>query len=62
MEDVDGESLRAIVDRMGAVGLRKGIQIARQICSALHEAHAQGIIHRDLKPENVMLDKSGNVK
>jgi zinc protease len=62
MEYVEGESLRAIVDRMGAVGLRKGVQIARQICSALHEAHAQGIIHRDLKPENVMLDKSGNVK
>jgi zinc protease len=62
MEYVEGESLRAIIDRMGAVGLRKGVQIARQICSALHEAHAQGIIHRDLKPENVMLDKSGNVK
>ena len=62
MEYVDGESLRAIVDRMGAVGLRKGVQIGRQICAALHEAHAQGIVHRDLKPENVMLDRSGNVK
>src|SRR5688572_1395181 len=62
MEYVEGESLRSIVDRMGAVSLRKGIQIARQICAALHEAHSQGIVHRDLKPENVMLDKSGNVK
>ena len=62
MEYVEGESLRSIVDRMGAVNVRKGIQIARQICAALHEAHAQGIVHRDLKPENVMLDKSGNVK
>src|SRR5688572_16188701 len=62
MEYVEGESLRSIVDRMGAVTVRKGIQIARQICAALHEAHAQGIVHRDLKPENVMLDKSGNVK
>ena len=62
MEYVEGESLRSIVDRMGAVNVRKGVQIARQICAALHEAHAQGVVHRDLKPENVMLDKSGNVK
>ncbi len=62
MEYIEGESLRSIADRMGAVGLRKGVQIGRQICAALHEAHAQGIVHRDLKPENVMLDKSGNVK
>lgn len=62
MEYVEGESLRSIVDRVGAVNVRKGIQIARQICAALHEAHAQGIVHRDLKPENVMLDKAGNVK
>ena len=62
MEYIEGESLRSIVDRMGAVGLRKGVQIGRQICAALHEAHTQGIVHRDLKPENVMLDKSGNVK
>ena len=62
MEYVEGESLRSIVERMGAVNVRKGVQIARQICAALHEAHAQGVVHRDLKPENVMLDKSGNVK
>jgi zinc protease len=62
MEFVEGESLRSILSRMGSVNLRKGIQIARQICAALAEAHAQGIVHRDLKPENVMLDKSGNVK
>jgi len=62
MEFVEGESLRAILERMGAVTLRKGTQIARQMCAALHEAHSQGIIHRDLKPENVMLDRAGNVK
>ena len=62
MEYVEGESLRAILERMGPVTLRKGTRIARQICAALHEAHSQGIIHRDLKPENVMLDRAGNVK
>ena len=62
MEYVEGESLRSILSRVGAVNVRKGVQIARQICAALAEAHSQGIIHRDLKPENVMLDRSGNVK
>jgi zinc protease len=62
MEYVEGESLRSILSRLGSVNVRKGIQIARQICAALVEAHGQGIVHRDLKPENVMLDRSGNVK
>jgi zinc protease len=62
MEYVEGESLRSILSRLGSVNVRKGIQIARQICAALGEAHAQGVVHRDLKPENVMLDRSGNVK
>jgi zinc protease len=62
MEFVEGESLRSIFGRVGAVNVRKGVQIARQICAALAEAHAQGVVHRDLKPENVMLDRAGNVK
>src|SRR5688572_23110848 len=62
MEYVEGESLRSVLSRVGGVNVRKGVQIARQICAALAEAHAQGIIHRDLKPENVMLDRAGNVK
>jgi zinc protease len=62
MEYVEGESLRALLERIGAVTFRKGTQIARQICAALYEAHSQGIIHRDLKPENVMLDRAGSVK
>ena len=62
MEYVEGESLRTVLDRFGGLPLRKGIQIAQQVCSALAEAHAQGIVHRDLKPENLMLDRAGNVK
>jgi serine/threonine protein kinase len=62
MEFVDGDSLRHILKRFGAMGLRTGIRIAQQICAGLREAHAQGVVHRDLKPENVMLDREGNVK
>lgn len=62
MEFVNGESLRQVLTRFGGLHLRKGIQIALQICAALREAHSQGVVHRDLKPENVMIDLTGEVK
>jgi len=62
MEFVEGESLRSVLNRFGGLPLRKGLDLAQQMCSGLQEAHAQGIVHRDLKPENVMLDAQGNVK
>jgi hypothetical protein len=62
MEFVEGESLRAILKRFGAVPLRRGLDWAKQICSALGEAHAQGIVHRDLKPENIFIDPRGQTK
>ena len=62
MEFVEGESLRSVLNRFGGLPVRKAIDLTRQICSGLKEAHAQGIVHRDLKPENVMIDARGNVK
>src|SRR5271163_2385782 len=62
MEFVEGESLRSVLNRFGALSQRKATDLALQICSGLKEAHAQGIVHRDLKPENVMIDTRGNVK
>jgi serine/threonine protein kinase len=62
MEFVEGESLRSVLNRFGGFPIRKGVNVALQICSGLKEAHAQGIVHRDLKPENVMIDAQGNVK
>jgi hypothetical protein len=62
MEFVEGESMRALLNRVGKLPLERGTEIALQICSGLKEAHAQGIVHRDLKPENVMVDSAGNVK
>jgi tRNA A-37 threonylcarbamoyl transferase component Bud32 len=62
MEFVEGDSLRRVLARFGQFALRKGIQIAQQICAGLGEAHAQGVVHRDLKPENIILDQAGNVK
>lgn len=62
MEYVDGETLRARLDRGGALPAARVTSLARQICAGLAEAHAQGVIHRDLKPENIMVTASGLVK
>jgi serine/threonine protein kinase/class 3 adenylate cyclase len=62
MELVEGESLLARLQRAGALPLSAAVEIGRQICAGLGEAHAQRIVHRDLKPANIMLDRSGTVK
>jgi len=62
MEFVEGESLLSRLYRVGSLPLSEALDIARQICAGLREAHAQGIVHRDLKPANIMVDRSGTVK
>jgi eukaryotic-like serine/threonine-protein kinase len=51
MELIAGSPLRDLLP----IPVAEGLEIARQICAALVEAHTAGIIHRDLKPENVLL-------
>jgi eukaryotic-like serine/threonine-protein kinase len=62
MEYVDGETLRAAIDRTGALPVARVAALLRDIGTGLSEAHAQGVIHRDLKPENIMIAGSGSVK
>jgi predicted Ser/Thr protein kinase len=61
MELVDGESLRARLDR-GRLDLATARDLAVQIARGLSAAHEKGIVHRDLKPENVMITPAGLVK
>ena len=62
MEYVEGESLRHVLRRYGAVSISTGLEWTRQICAALGEAHAREIAHRDLKPENILIARDGTVK
>ncbi len=61
MENVDGNSLREEIEK-GPIAVDKVIDIAKQICEGLKDAHSEGIIHRDIKPENILIDKSGRVR
>jgi serine/threonine-protein kinase len=61
MELVDGENLRARMDR-GPLDLATARDLAGQIAGGLAAAHDKGIVHRDLKPENVMITPAGVVK
>src|SRR5687767_12644586 len=55
MPFVEGESLRARLEREKQLPIDEAIRIATAVASALDYAHRHGVIHRDLKPENIML-------
>jgi tetratricopeptide (TPR) repeat protein len=59
MSFIEGESLRALLDREGPLQAERGVPLVRQIAVALQAAHDAGIVHRDLKPHNVLIDKDG---
>ncbi|MCA9515999.1 MAG: protein kinase, partial [Myxococcales bacterium] len=60
MEYIPGEDLADLLEREFPLDHRRLIHIAKQVCLALDEAHANGVLHRDLKPENVMLTDRRN--
>ncbi len=55
MPFVEGESLRARLDRERQLDVDASVHIARAVASALQYAHERGVIHRDIKPENILL-------
>jgi serine/threonine protein kinase len=57
MDFSTGRSLRALVEKEGALPPERAVQIVRMILEALSEAHRKRITHRDLKPDNVMIEE-----
>jgi eukaryotic-like serine/threonine-protein kinase len=61
-EYVDGENLKARLEREGPLPEREAIELALQVATALSFAHAEGLVHRDVKPQNVLLNEDGQAK
>ena len=61
-ELVEGEDLKALVERGGPLPVRRVLELGLEIGSALAFAHGQGLVHRDVKPQNVLLDVEGRAK
>ena len=56
MPMISGESLRAVLDRDGAMPAPEVRRILREAAQGLAAAHEAGVVHRDIKPENIMLE------
>ena len=59
MPYVEGESLRALLDRKKQLPIDRALEITKAVASALGHAHRHGVIHRDIKPENILLADDG---
>ncbi len=58
MEFAPGDNLGQWMQRAD-LNIDRVLAVARQILSALSDAHDQGIVHRDLKPENMIVTDAG---
>src|SRR6266850_4424382 len=55
MPFVEGESLRARLERDGRLQVGRAVSILKDVARALAYAHERGVVHRDIKPDNVLL-------
>ncbi len=58
-EYVEGETLKARIDRLGRLPVDESVAYAIEVGRGLAAAHAQRLIHRDVKPQNVLIDSDG---
>jgi len=56
MPYVEGETLRARLDREHRLDPAAAVALTREVADALDYAHRQGVVHRDIKPENILLE------
>jgi serine/threonine-protein kinase len=62
MELLEGETLSALLKRVGALDLRRALALATQIAEGLDVAHRAGVLHRDVKPQNIMVQPDDTIK
>lgn len=62
LEYLDGETLRAVLDREAPFDEKRAVKVIRDLTDALAYAHERQIIHRDLKPANIMFTRRGELR
>src|SRR6201746_1085126 len=58
----EGETLKARINRIGALDVQEALAYAIEIGRGLTVAHARRMVHRDIKPQNVLIDAEGRAK
>ena len=59
MDYIDGQSLRDLVKKEGALSEVDALGYIRQVAEALQYVHSKKMLHLDIKPANIMLDGNG---
>lgn len=63
MEYLDGKTLSRVVRDQGKpLAAETCVNIAHNVCEALHAIHADSILHRDVSPDNIFICNNGTVK
>ncbi|NOR14519.1 MAG: protein kinase, partial [Candidatus Aminicenantes bacterium] len=62
MEYVPGEDLKSMIRMTKRLSVATALDIGKQVCEGMSEAHRLGVVHRDLKPGNIMIDKEGTAR
>jgi eukaryotic-like serine/threonine-protein kinase len=59
MELLNGIDLETLVSQFGPQPAGRVVELLRQVCQSLAEAHRAGLVHRDIKPTNIFLCRMG---
>jgi len=62
LELVPGESLSALLKRVGRLPVDRALGFVAQAAAALQAAHDAGVVHRDVKPGNLLVTPDDQVK
>lgn len=64
IEHIDGESLKDLVQRNGALPESEVANLAKQMCAMLTYIHSLSppVVHQDFTPDNLILDAKGTLK
>jgi eukaryotic-like serine/threonine-protein kinase len=60
MEFLEGETLSAHLERKSKLDPTTALEIVRQLCAGLSEAHHSGVVHGDLKSANIILSQNND--